>query len=175
VPWIFVLEVPFVIALLWLAVQASLLLYTRRRSKQFSTALLRLNDAAQNTVKEIQQVVAGDFKAARVDGRLKGDTAAELRATAIKSIQAQLGPTGMKEIRTALGLSRKAPIDRVLVGRLEAAVYDLKDHSAIPEKVASGPGARFVPDTMRIPRAQVGLPPEDTLFDEQTKITRREP
>ena len=168
--WLLLLEVPFIVVLLWLGIQMALLLYTRRQNEQFSTALLRLNDAAQNTVKEIQQVVAGDFKAARVDGRLKGDTAHELRAAAVKSLVAQLGPLGLRELRRALGLSRKTPIDRMLVGRLEAAVYDLKDHQPITDKVPPQPGMRFVPDTMRIPRAQLAIPEEEpeSMYEQPT-------
>jgi hypothetical protein len=151
-------------------IKLTLYLHFRQRHEQFFATEFRLNSAVTNAVKEIQQVLAGDFKAARVDGRLKGDTANEIRATAVKAMLAHLGPLGLRELRRALGLSRKTSIDRVLVGRLEAAVYDLKNHQLTPNKVPAQPGMRFVPDTMRIPRAQHSIPEEDaeSLYNEPT-------
>ena len=155
---------------LFLAVQLALYFYARTRHERFFAAQARLEDAAQTTVKEVQQTLALDFKRARVEQRLKGDTAAELRATAIKIIHANLGPLGLHELRRALGLSRQAPIDRLLVGRVEAALHDLKGRSINNGEVPSAPGGRFYPDTMRIPRIEK---PDEAMFDETTKITGR--
>ena len=153
-------------------VQLTLYIYARQRNEHFFTTQARLDDAARTTVKEIQQVCTEDYKKARVDHRLKTDTAHELRATAVKSVIANLGPLGMREVRRVLGLSRKAPIDRVLVCRLEAAVYDLKGKRAPRDDIVpSSPSKRFSPDTIRIPRAQLSLPPEEEpepLYDETT-------
>ena len=171
---LWLLELPLIVVALWAVVQLALLLHDRRRNESFFAARGRLDYAAQTTVRELQQVLVDDFKLARVDGRLKGDTAQEVRATAIKSLQALLGPLGMREVRRALGLSRKTPIDRVLVCCLEAAVHDLKDHSVVPDKVPSQPSKRFVLDTVRIPRAQMGIPEEDpeSLYNEPTPKKR---
>ena len=155
---------------LLIAVQFALYLYARTRHERFFAAQARLNNAAKATVKEVHQVLAEDFKKARVDHRLKGDTVTELRATAIKIILANLGPLGLREIRKALGLSRWAPLDRFLVGRIEAAVYDLKERPRLDDLVPSQPGARFYPDTLRIPRIEK---PDEAMFDETTKITGR--
>ena len=167
---VILLEGVLVAAGLWLAVQLTLYLYARTRNERFFTAQARLDNAANATVKEVQQVLAEDFKKARVDHRLKGDTATELRSTAIKIMQGNLGPLGLHELRRALGLSRQAPIDRLLVGRIEAALYDLKGRSINNGEVPSAPGGRFYPDTMRIPRIEK---PDEAMFDETTKITGR--
>ena len=160
---------------LFLAVQFALYINTRQRNELFVATRARLHDAAQATVKEVQQVLAEDFKTARVDHRLKGDTAAELRATAIKIMQGNLGPLGLHELRRALGLSRKAPIDRFLVGRVEAALYDLKGRSINNGEVPPAPGGRFYPDTMRIPRVErpTEEQPDEQMLDEKTNVTRR--
>jgi hypothetical protein len=155
---------------LFLAVQLALYFYARTRHELFFAAQARLDDAAKTTVKEVQQVLAEDFKKALVDHRLKGDTAAELRATAIKIMLTNLGPLGLHELRRVLGLSRKAAIDRFLVGRVEAALYDLKGRSINNGEVPSAPGGRFYPDTLRIPRIEK---PDEHMFDEKTKITGR--
>ena len=155
---------------LFIALQLALYLDARTRHERFFAAQARLDDAAKATVKEVQQVLAEDFKKARVDHRLKGDTAAELRATAIKIIHANLGPLGLKELRGALGLPRRAALERLLVGRLEAELFTLKGRSINNGEVPSAPGGRFYPDTMRIPRIEK---PDEAMFDEKTKITGR--
>lgn len=160
---------------LWAVIQLVLYLSSHRQNERFLTTQKRLEDAAHTTVKEIQQVVAEDFKAARVDGRLKGDTATELRATAIKSISAQLGPLGMREVRKALGMPPKSSLDRVLVSRIEAAVFDLKQQTPEPSEIPKKPGGRFYPDTMRIARVEKTSVEEhpESLFDEPTETQRR--
>ena len=157
---------------LFMGVQLGLYLHAKQRNERFFTTRARLDDAAQTAVKEIQQVVAEDFKNARVDRRLKSDTAQELRATALKSVIAQLGPLGMRELRKALGLSRKSFIDRVLGARVEAAIYDLKNKKEPPSEIPPKPSARFSPDTVRIPRAQLSIPDEEeasTLYEPTPK------
>lgn len=171
------LELPVLLMGLWALLRLALLLSTRQRAEQFMSALLRLENAASATVKEVQQTLAEDFKRARVDHRLKGDTAAELRATAIKIFYANLGPLGLRELRRALGLKRKAPLDRLLVGRIEASLYDIKQNQAAEEKVEvpSNLGKRIYPDTMRLPRVEKSAVEEhpESLFDEPTEIQRR--
>jgi hypothetical protein len=158
---------------LFLVVQLAFSLSGRQRNERFFTSQQRLHDAAQATVKEVQQVLAEDFKKARVDHRLKGDTVTELRSAAMKIMLANLGPLGLSEIRKALGLSRKAPLDRFLVGRIEAAVFDLKAWPRLPDEVPSEPGGRFYPNTLRIPRVEKPPHPDENLFDEKTQITGR--
>jgi hypothetical protein len=155
------LELPVLAVLLWLGAQWALLLYNRRINERFLTAQARLQDAAKTTVKELQQVVTEGFKAARVDRRLKSETIHELRSTALKSLQANLGPLGLRELRRALGVPRRLPLDRVLVSYIEAAVYDLKASTARDNEVPTAPGKRFSPETLKIPRVE--KPP--ILFD----------
>ena len=170
---LWLLELPVLLLAFWALLQWGLLLSVRRQREQFLSANQRLDHAAQTTVKEVQQTLAEDFKRARVEHRLKGDTAAELRATAIKIIHANLGPLGLKELRRSLGISSKAPLDRLLVGHLEAALYDLKGRSINNGEVPSAPGGRFYPDTMRIPRIEKPAEHPENMFDENTQVTRR--
>lgn len=148
------LELPVLAALFWLVVQWALLLYNRRLNERFLTAQARLKDAAQTSVKELQQVVTEGFKAARVDRRLKSETIHELRSTALKSLQANLGPLGLRELRRALGVPRRLPLERVLVSYIEAAVYDLKENHPADNEVPPTPGKRFSPETLRVPRVE---------------------
>jgi hypothetical protein len=179
--WLLFLEISLLVVFIWATAQLALLLMTKQRNERFFAASARIDHAASVTVKEIQQVMAEDFKKARVDHRLKDDTAANLRNTAIKIMLANLGPLGLKEIRKALGLSRRASIDRLLVGRIEAAVYDLKARPLIFDEVPSEPGSRFYPNTLRIPRvekpehrsAEPGRSPDENFLDEKTHITGR--
>jgi hypothetical protein len=172
---LWLLELPVLILGFWALLRLSLLLSVKQKAEQFSSALLRLDSAAYATVKEIQQTLAEDFKRARVEQRLKGDTAAELRATAIKILYANLGPIGLHELRRALGLKRKAPIDRLLVGRIEAALFDIKRGAPRNEQseIPSAPGKRFYPETMRIPKVDQTTEDHKNLFDEPTHITGR--
>jgi hypothetical protein len=172
--WLLFIEVPVFGVLLWAGIQLALLFSARRHNERFLTAQQRLYDATQATVKEVQQVLAEDFKKARVDHRLKGDTVTSLRAASIKIMLANLGPLGLRELRRALGLSRRANLDRLLVGRIEAAVYDLKTRGKGENEVPSRPGGRFYPDTLRIPRTEKPTEhPDENLFDEKTRITER--
>jgi hypothetical protein len=167
-------EAALLIMGLLIAVQLALYLYARRRNERFFATRARLNDATKATVKEVQQVLAEDFKKARVDHRLKGDTVTELRAASMKIILANLGPLGIKELRKVLGLSRRAPLDRFLVGRIEAAVYDLKERPLIVDEIPPQPGDRIYPNTLRIPRVEKPTDhPDENLFDEKTHITGR--
>jgi hypothetical protein len=162
------------LATLLFVVQLAFYLWIRTRTERFLGATLRLQDAAQVTVREVQQTLVHDIKMSRVDRRLKGETVAEIRATAMKILYANLGPMGLYEVRRSLGLKHTSSLDRFLVGRMEAALFDIKQ-SAPAEKreIPSAPGKRFYPETMRILRANHVSEDLDDFCREPTKITGR--
>jgi hypothetical protein len=169
------IETVLSVSALLFVVQLAFSLWVRTRNERFLGAQRRLQDAASATVKEVQQTLAHDMKMARVEQRLKGDTAAELRSTAIKIMHANLGPLGLRELRRSLGLKRKTPLDRLLVGHIEAALFDIKRSHPKEEKneIPSALGKRFYPETMRIPKVdKTQEDPPENLFDEPTKVTR---
>lgn len=172
--WLLLLEVMVLFVLGGLGLQLALLLHTRRRNERFCTTQKRLDDATQNSVKELQ-VVSEDYKANRADGRLTKEKARDLRATAIKTVIDQLGPLGMREVRKTLGMPPKSSLDYVLGTRIEAVVFDLKIFPKASDKIPRKPGERFYPDTMRIARIEKTPVEEhpESLFDEPTETQRR--
>jgi hypothetical protein len=105
-------------------------------------ALLRLDDIVVSVVKELKQIRVEALKAA-TGGKLPPEAAGTIKQSAIAAVKAQLGPAGLAELASTLGLAGDA-VDKLLSTKVEAAVYGIRHASTT--NGAHSPGA-FVPFT----------------------------
>lgn len=114
-------------ALTWLCAWASRWFYVRAKNERVKGILLRLNDAAGTAVAEIEQSAVKALKAASPDGKLTAATAAAVKDAAITSLKGHLGPKGVEELKTVLGVS---DVEAALNSRIESAVAAAAQSSA---------------------------------------------
>jgi hypothetical protein len=91
------------------------------QNSRLTRALLILDQVVIEVVKELNQTVVEELKAARADGKLTRDEAEQIKSKAVELILKRLGGEMIKIIQTTLG-----PITEVLVTKIEAAIFDHK-------------------------------------------------
>ena len=116
-------------ALSWLSFQIAAFINTRVKNEKRRAALQRLDEAVFVAVREVEQVLVVSLKNASVDGALTQAERAEVKGAAANAVRAYLGAKGWSELGSLLGLSDDE-LERVLAARVEAAVYDLREHPA---------------------------------------------
>ena len=112
-------------ALTWVAAKVAQLITAKVKHEWLREVLIRLDDAVLNAVREVQQAVVNEIKAARADGKLTAEERARVKDRAIESIRSHLGMKGLAELTEVLGLE-DGSVDKVLSSRVEAAVHDLR-------------------------------------------------
>jgi hypothetical protein len=111
-------------ALSWLSLQAAGLIKTRTKHENVKGTLLRLDDAVFVAVRQIQQVIVEQLKAASADGTLTAEERDQVKTATLDAVRSYVGPKGVLEICKILGLG-DAELERVLGPRVEAAVFEL--------------------------------------------------
>ena len=111
-------------ALSWLSLQAAGLIMTRIKHENIKGTLLRLDDAVFVAVRQVQQVVVEQLKAASADGALTAAERRQVKVATLEAIRLYMGPKGILEICRILGL-KDEELERVLGPRVEAAVFEL--------------------------------------------------
>ena len=91
------------------------------QNSKLSQALFILDRVVIDIVKELNQTVVEELKAARTDGKLTRDEAEQIRNKAIDLVLKRLGGDMIKIIQTSLG-----PITDVVITKIEAAIFDYK-------------------------------------------------
>jgi hypothetical protein len=109
----------------WLAVKAAQLLTEKTKSEHVMRVLLLVDDVVLAAAREVQQVLVDRLKAASPDGNLSAEQSTQAKQAALDSAKAQLGPHGLADIATTLGLDGNG-VERMLGTRVEAAVHRLK-------------------------------------------------
>ncbi len=82
-------------------------------------------NAVHTTVKNIQQTVVDDIKAASADGKISREEARRIKDNAIQQVLSYLGPKGCTELHGTLGLKDGAA-ESFIASKVEAAVHDLR-------------------------------------------------
>ena len=112
-------------ALTWAAAKLAQLIRAKVKSEYLRGALVRLDDAVFTAVKDLQQSVVEEIKAASADGKITDDEKKRIKEKALVSVKSHLGTKGLSELATVLGLDGGA-IEGFLSSKVEAAVHDLR-------------------------------------------------
>ena len=116
-------------ALSWLSLQAAGLIQVKVKHENVRGTLLRLDDAVFVAVRQIQQVIVDQLKAASADGTLTADERRQVKAATLEAIRSYMGPKGILEICRILGL-KDDELERVVGPRVDAAVFELNARKA---------------------------------------------
>ena len=112
-------------ALTWAAAKLAQLIRAKVKSEYLRGALVRLDDAVFTAVKDLQQSVVEEIKAASADGKITDEEKKRIKEKALASVKSHLGTKGLSELATVLGLEGGA-IEGFLSSKVEAAVHDLR-------------------------------------------------
>ncbi len=110
----------------WLAFKLAGLIQAHVSNHAAQTALLRLNDAVFDVVRDVEQTVVAAAKDASEDGKLDAADVAAIKAAALGKLKSYLGPKGIAELVKMLGTPSQTAVDTMLASKIEAAVHDLK-------------------------------------------------
>jgi hypothetical protein len=121
--------------LIWLSVKAAQLAAARIKTEHVARVLFLVDNVVLAATREVQQVLVDKLKATSRDGDLTIEQGAEAKQDALDSAKAQLGPHGLADIGTVLGLDPRR-VDHLLGARIEAAVHRIKTSS----RVSTDPG-----------------------------------
>jgi len=137
---IFMVLVPFtVMGVHWLGSRAGDLIRAKVDNEALRGVLLRLNDAVVTAVKDLEQTLVDQVKAAAEDGRISREERRRIKDKAVRHVKSYLGPTGLKELKDVLGLWDLA-VEDFIGSKVEAAVLDLRRAGA-PTATAPAPAA----------------------------------
>ena len=112
-------------ALAWAAAKAAALIRSKVANEYLRGTLVRLDEAVLTAVKELQQTVVAEIKAASSDGKIDDAEKARIKASALANVKSYLGTKGLRVLAEVLGLS-SGTVDQFLGSRIEAAVHDLR-------------------------------------------------
>jgi hypothetical protein len=113
-------------------------------------ALTRLDDAVLVAVKELQQTVVAELKAAAENGKLDETARKRVKDAALANVKSYIGPKGLSAIADVLGLSNEM-LEQFVRSRIEAAVHDVR----LEERVATA--SVVVTNTVTPPAATARL------------------
>ncbi len=109
----------------WFLVRAAQLAAAKSKTEHLARVLFLVDNVALAVAREVQQVRVDKLKATSRDGDLTAEQRAETQHAALDSAKAQLGPHGLADVATTLGLDPRG-LDRLLRARIEAAVHRIK-------------------------------------------------
>jgi len=106
------------------------------KNENVAGALDRLSTLVFAVVTEVQQTVVSGLgrKATREELLLARDRA-------LATIKTHLGPKGVKELITVLGIDADAAFDKLLITYIESAVHHVKMEGATTTTTTAAPGA----------------------------------
>jgi len=117
-----IFTLPLVTAVLVYALTAAgIYLSNKYRNNKLIQTLLILNQLVMDVVKELNQSVVEDLKAARADGKLTVDEAKQIKDKAVDLVLSRLDNDFIRVIQGAFG-----SIYQVISTKIEAAIFDLK-------------------------------------------------
>jgi len=116
---------PILLALLsWGSVKLTQLIKNKVKDEETKQVLLKLNDALFTAVKDVQQTIVSDLKAANVDGKLTGEEIQDVKSKAIEKAKSFLG-SSISDMPGTLGMTQEE-FEKYISSKLEAIVLDLK-------------------------------------------------
>jgi hypothetical protein len=128
----------FLAVVTWIGVRLQRLIQTRIHNENVQCLLLRLDNAAVNAVKEVEQSFVSNLK----DGTPADFVKA--RDMALASIRTHLGTQGLMNLQKYLGLDDAAAVEKLITSALEARVHDIKAQNSIPAGALTGQSANTV-------------------------------
>lgn len=111
--------------LTWLAARVAALIQARVKNEHLRGVLVRLEDAVFTAVKDVQQSVVDEIKAASADGKISASERQRIKGAAVGNVKSYLGPKGVAELGRVLGLGAGA-LDGLIASKVEAAVHDIR-------------------------------------------------
>jgi hypothetical protein len=126
-------------ALTWAAAKLAQLIRAKVQNEYLKGVLVRVDDAVFTAVKDLQQTVVEQIKAASADGKITDDEKKQIKDKALAAVKSHLGTKGLAEAASVLGLSGGA-LEGLLSSKVESAVHDLR-RSAPPVNGAANGGA----------------------------------
>ena len=141
---VFLVLVPLTaIGIAWLGGRVGELVQAKVGNETLRGVLLRLQDAVETAVKDLEQTVVADAKAAASDGRISREEGRRIKDKAVRQVKSYLGPTGLKQLGEVLGLWELS-VEDFIGSKVEASVLDLK-RAAPPAAPVPPPTAPEVP------------------------------
>ena len=123
---VFLVLVPLTaIGVAWLGGRVGELVQAKVGNEALRGVLLRLQDAVVTAVKDLEQTIVADAKAAASDGRISREEARRIKDKAVRQVKSYLGPTGLKQLGEVLGLWELS-VEDFIGSKVEASVLDLK-------------------------------------------------
>ncbi len=104
----------------WAGLQLQAWLKEKVKNLRLEGMLLRLEAIVEAAVKEVAQVFVSNLT------EVTPAALEEARERALESIRSHLGPRGLEELKTILGLGDTDAAEKLIVSVLEAKVHDLK-------------------------------------------------
>ena len=123
---IFLVLVPLTaIGVTWLGGRVGELIQAKVSNETLRGVLLRLDDAVVTAVKDLEQTIVAEAKAAASDGKISREEARRIKDKAVRQVKSYLGPDGLKELGAVLGLWELS-VEDFIGSKVEASVLDLK-------------------------------------------------
>lgn len=110
----------FALVATWAGVQLQAWLREKVKNLRLEGMLLRLEAIVEAAVKEVAQTFVSTLT------EVTPAALEEARQRALESIRSHLGPRGLEELKTILGLGDTDAAEKLIVTVLEAKVHDLK-------------------------------------------------
>ena len=114
-----------VAALTWAAAKLASFIRSKVDNEYLRGVLVRVDDAVVTAVKDLQQTVVAEIKAASDDGKISEAEKRRIKDAAVANVKSYLGAKGIRVLAEVLGLSGGA-LDSFLGSKVEAAVHDLR-------------------------------------------------
>jgi hypothetical protein len=108
---------------------AGVVLHRKYQNSKLSQALIILDQIVIDVVRELNQTIVDDLKAAKADGKLTRDEAEQIKHKAIELVIKKMGGDMLKTLQAYMG-----PITNLLATKVEAAVFDAKRNRPVKEK-----------------------------------------
>jgi len=127
-------------ALTWAAAKLAQLIRAKVQNEYLKGVLVRVDDAVFTAVKDLQQTVVEQIKAASADGKITDDERKQIKEKALAAVRSHLGAKGIAEAAGILGLGGGA-LEGLLSSKVEAAVHDLRRSAPAMNDAAHGGAA----------------------------------
>lgn len=127
-------------ALTWAAAKLAQLIRAKVQNEYLKGVLVRVDDAVFTAVKDLQQTVVEQIKAASADGKITDDEKKQIKEKALAAVRSHLGAKGIAEAAGILGLGGGA-LEGLLSSKVEAAVHDLRRSAPAMNGAAHGGAA----------------------------------
>jgi hypothetical protein len=116
----------------WASAKLPALISARVKNESVAGVLDRLTQLAFTVVTEVQQTVVSGLGDKANAEALRG-----ARDQAITTLKGHLGPQGIKELTTVLGIKTSDAVDKLIVTYIESAVHNLKTSQPLTTATAT--------------------------------------